>query len=208
MRVVALYYTSAALGLTLTPTSAFVAPKPSLRVSSLAMVAKENDETLSTRSRYKTDIDALDQLLDSNEEEKLEQIRALIEDIQETRKNNPEVAIPHKVRDALAEYHRAEAKFGHDSREAQVCHEYFLDVSRSENIRPEHYESKDARVSFFLDEALEAVNVLEELKEIAHLEKSILDRFGTTDFEIGEGLLERGIGREDPDLADDYSLWP
>ena len=37
------------------------------------------------------DIDALDQLLNAQEEEKLEEIRALIKDIQETRKNNPEV---------------------------------------------------------------------------------------------------------------------
>lgn len=37
------------------------------------------------------DINALDKLLDAQEEEKLEEIRALIKDIQETRKNNPEV---------------------------------------------------------------------------------------------------------------------
>ena len=35
-------------------------------------------------------------------------------------------------------------------------------------------------------------------EEIAHMEKNILDKFGTTDFEIGEGFLERGIGKDDP----------
>eukprot|EP01083_Nonionella_stella_P161662 529796_1 len=117
-----------------------------------------------------------------------------------------QVTLPHKVREALAAYHRAEAKYGHDSREAKVAHEYFLDISNAENMRPEHYYlEKDPHSSVVLDEALNAVNVLEELKEIAHLEKSILDRFGTTDFEIGEGFLERGIGKEDPDT---YGMWP
>ena len=50
-----------------------------------------------------------------------------------------------------------------------------------------------------------ALSNLEALKEIAHMEKLILDRFGTTDFEIGEGFLERRIGKEDPDT---YGLWP
>lgn len=44
-----------------------------------------------TAKRYKMDIDALDQLLDAQEENKLEAIRALIKDIKETRKKNPEV---------------------------------------------------------------------------------------------------------------------
>ena len=42
--------------------------------------------------RYKMDITALDNLLDSREEAKLEAIKALIKDIQETRKSNPEVS--------------------------------------------------------------------------------------------------------------------
>ena len=119
-----------------------------------------------------------------------------------------QVALPHKVREALAEYHRAEAEYGHDSREAEICHEYFLDISNAENMKPEHYYEKDSHSTLVLDEALDAVNILEDLKEIAHMEKSILDRFGTTDFEIGEGFLERGIGRDDPDLCTDYGLWP
>ena len=41
--------------------------------------------------RYKMDINALDELLDAREENKLEAIRALVKDIQETRKKNPEV---------------------------------------------------------------------------------------------------------------------
>lgn len=175
--------------------------------SPVAMVAEgqtDGSEPLSTRTRYKMDIDALDQLLDAQEENKLEAIRALIKDIQETRKKNPEVALPHKVREALAEYHRAESKYGHDSREARVAHEYFLDISAAEDMKPEHFGT-DTHSSEVIDAAINAVNVLEELKEIAHLEKSVLDRFGTTDFEIGEGFLERGIGRDD---EDPYGLWP
>lgn len=53
-------------------------------------------------------------------------------------------------------------------------------------------------------DALDGVHALDELKEIVHMEKAILDRFGTTDFEIGEGLLEREVGREDDDT---YGLW-
>mmetsp|Transcript_6623 Transcript_6623/g.12501 ORF Transcript_6623/g.12501 Transcript_6623/m.12501 type:complete len:207 (-) Transcript_6623:1551-2171(-) len=206
MRFANLYYASTALGVCLTPTYAFTMLNPSshmmlntpMDVEPLAMIANANDEqidgkALSTRSRYKMDINALDQLLDTQEEEKLEEIRALIKDIQETRKKNPEVAIPHKVREALAEYHRAEGKYGRDSREAEIAHEYFLDISTSENMRPEHYYEKDSQIAPILDGALIAVDLLEELKEMAHMEKSILDRFGSTDFEIGEGLLERGM---------------
>ena len=116
-----------------------------------------------------------------------------------------QVALPHKVREALAEYHRAEAKYGHDSREAQVAHEYFLDISSAENIKPEHYLGHDSHEDEVMDAALNAVNALEELKEIAHVEKKVLDRFGRTDFEIGEGFLEREIGRDDEDT---YALWP
>lgn len=72
-------------------------------------------------------------------------------------------------------------------------------------MKPGHRYDKDAHSAEILMEAMDAVNVLEELKEIAHMEKSILDRFGTTDFEIGEGFLERQIGRDDPDT---YGLWP
>jgi len=110
------------------------------------------------------------------------------------------------VREALADFHRVEAKYGRDSREAKIAHEYFLDISNAANMKPEHYyEEKDSVSTFDLNEALDAVSVLEDLKEIAHMEKLILDRFGTTDFEIGEGFLERGIGKEDPDT---YGLWP
>jgi hypothetical protein len=37
------------------------------------------------------DVNALNQLLNAQEEEKLEEIRALVKSIQDTRKNNPEV---------------------------------------------------------------------------------------------------------------------
>ena len=116
-----------------------------------------------------------------------------------------QVALPHKVREALADYHRAETKYGPDSREAKIAHEYFLDISRAEDLKPNHHLDDDFHSLLALNDALDAVNVLEELKEIAHVEKSILDRFGTTDFEIGEGFLERSIGREDEDT---YGLWP
>lgn len=86
-----------------------------------------------------------------------------------------------------------------------MAHEYFLDISAAEDMTPEHYLGTDTHSSEVIDAAINAVNVLEELKEIAHLEKSVLDRFGTTDFEIGEGFLERGIGRDD---EDPYGLWP
>ncbi|KAL7536247.1 hypothetical protein ACHAWF_005416 [Thalassiosira exigua] len=196
-------YAFAALGLGLSPAAGFVARTSPVGPSTLPMVAKQPEsEPLSTRSRYMMDINALDQLLNAQEEEKLEEIRALVKDIQETRRNNPEVALPHKVREALADFHRAEAKYGHDSREAQISHEYFLDILHAD---PEHYYDKDEETTSLLQEALGAVNVLEDLKEIAHVEKSILDRFGTTDFEVGEGFLERGIGKEDPDT---YGLWP
>lgn len=187
---------------------AFVANPTPQRSASLNMVETPEQQPLTTRDRYKMDINMLDELLDAREENKLEAIRALVKDIQETRSKNPEVALPHKVREALAEFHRAEATFGHDSREARVAHEYFLDVSNVENMQPEHYyysDEKDEHETQVLDEAVDAVNHLEELKEIAHLEKNILDRFGHTDFEVGEGFLERGIGREDEDT---YGMWP
>ncbi|KAL7530843.1 hypothetical protein ACHAXR_005924 [Thalassiosira sp. AJA248-18] len=150
------------------------------------------------------DINALDQLLDAKEEEKLEEIKALIKDIQETREKNPEVALPHEVREALAAYHRAESEYGHNSREAEIAHEYFLDISKKD-LKPEHYCDVDEDFCpDIIDSAIDAVNILEELKEIAHVEKTILDRFGTTDFEIGEGFLERGIGKDDPDT---YAMW-
>lgn len=208
MNLINLCYASAAMGMCLIPTAVGFVVKVSsapVDLAPLTMIAKgQQDEPLSTRTRYKNDINALDQLLDAQEEEKLEEIRALVQDIQETRKNNPEVALSHRVREALADYHSAEAKYGPHSREAKVAHEYFVDICNAENMKPEHLYAKDAHSTELLKEALEAVNVLEELKEIAHMEKSILDRFGTTDFEIGEGFLERGIGREDPG----YDLWP
>ena len=110
------------------------------------------------------------------------------------------------MREALADYHRAETKYGAYSREAKIAHEYFLDISRAKNLHPDHYDNDgEDSYSDLLKEALEAVHVLEELKEIAHIESSILERFGTTDFEIGAGLLERNIGREDSDTD---GLWP
>ncbi len=110
------------------------------------------------------------------------------------------------MREALAHYHRAQNKYGHDSREAKIAHEFFVDIFYAANIKPKHYcEQTETHPSHILNAALDALNNLEELKEIAHMEKSILDRFGTTDFEIGEGFLERNIGKEDPDT---YGLWP
>lgn len=109
------------------------------------------------------------------------------------------------MRDALADFHRAEAKYGRDSREAKIAHEFFLDVSHADDMKPNHHLDDDFHSVILLKEALDAVHVLEELKEIAHAEKSILDRYGTTDFEVGEGFLERSIGRDDPDT---YGLWP
>lgn len=34
---------------------------------------------------------------------------------------------------------------------------------------------------------------------------AILDRFGMVDFEIGEGILQRSVGKEDVDTS---GLWP
>ncbi|KAL3791502.1 hypothetical protein HJC23_011533 [Cyclotella cryptica] len=204
--------------------------------------------------RYRTDINALSQLLDSNEEQKLEEMKRLIQDIQEVRRTSPEVshgiihhvsmilmciisyhhhhhsqhhhrhdridttlhpqvALPRKVREALAEYHHAETKYGTDSREAKIAYEYFVDISHARDLHPDRHQDEgeseggekgDVHSSMVLEEALNAIHVLEELKEIAFVEKTILDRFGTTDFEIGEGFLEREIGREDDDT---YGLW-
>jgi hypothetical protein len=119
------------------------------------------------------------------------------------------MALPKKLRDALAEYHHAEQKYGTDSQEAKIAHEYFVDISHSVHLHPDRRladvdSSEDYYPSIVLKDALNTVHVLEELKEIAHVEKTILDRFGTTDFEIGEGFLEREIGRED---GDTYALW-
>lgn len=116
------------------------------------------------------------------------------------------VILPQKVREALASYHNAEQKYGSDSREAKIAYEYFVDISHAQDLHPNRHVGDDNNIhsESVLKEALNAVHVLEELKEIAHVEKSILDRFGTTDFEIGEGLLERNIGRED---GDTYGLW-
>ena len=87
-----------------------------------------NEDTASPalRSKYKKDIDALKNLLlDSPEMHKrrLEKMKQLIEDIQLTRREEhaAELALPIMVRDALADYVNAEAKYGGDSREAKVC---------------------------------------------------------------------------------------
>ena len=117
------------------------------------------------------------------------------------------VALSPKLREALVEYHRAEAKYGTESREAQIAHEYFLDISSAEDMKHKlsHENTRsDAGVVNHYKEALANHDVLEQLNEISHMEKSILDRLGTTDFEIGEGFLERGMGRKDPDT---YGLW-
>lgn len=42
-------------------------------------------------SRYKADINTLNQLLDSNEEAKLEEVKKLVQEIQELRRKSPEV---------------------------------------------------------------------------------------------------------------------
>ena len=85
-----------------------------------------NEDSPALRSKYKKDIDALkNMLLDSPEMHKrrLEQMKQLIEDIQLTRREEhaAELALPIMVRDALADYVNAEAKYGGDSREAKVC---------------------------------------------------------------------------------------
>lgn len=116
---------------------------------------------------------------------------------------NQQVALPQKVREALASYHNAEKKYGADSREAKIAFEYFVDISHAQDLHPDRYLNSSSDNDIFQD-ALSGVHVLDELKEIAHVEKAILDRFGTTDFEIGEGLLEREIGRDDDDT---YGLW-
>jgi hypothetical protein len=41
--------------------------------------------------RYKSDIKALNQLLDSNEEAKLEEVKKLVREIQELRRKSPQV---------------------------------------------------------------------------------------------------------------------
>jgi hypothetical protein len=113
------------------------------------------------------------------------------------------------VREALADYHRAQTKYGHDSREAKIAHEFFVDIFYAANMKPRHLYDKEtlhsSSSSLVLHDVLDALTDLEDLKEIAHMEKLILDRFGTTDFEVGEGLLERRIGMED---SDTYGLWP
>jgi len=115
------------------------------------------------------------------------------------------------VLEARADYHRAQTEYGHDSREAKIAHEFFVDIFYAANMKPKHYYYDEQTMesthhpSLILHAALDALSNLEELKEIAHMEKLILDRFGTTDFEIGEGFLERRIGKEDPDT---YGLWP
>lgn len=112
------------------------------------------------------------------------------------------------MRDALAEYRAAETEYGAESREAKVAYEYFVDISHARDLHPDRHENdeegrKDSS-NVVWEEALNAIRVLEELKEIAFVEKTILERFGTTDFEVGEGFLEREIGREDEDT---YGLW-
>jgi hypothetical protein len=114
----------------------------------------------------------------------------------------------------LAEDHHAETKYGSESREAKVAYEYFVDISHARDLHPDRHQDEAVEEGeedvagnssmAVLEEALNAIHVLEELKEIAFVEKTILDRFGTTDFEIGEGFLEREIGREDEDT---YGLW-
>ena len=42
--------------------------------------------------RYKADINTLNQLLDSNEEAKLEEVKKLVQEIQELRRKSPEVS--------------------------------------------------------------------------------------------------------------------
>lgn len=119
------------------------------------------------------------------------------------------VALSPKLREALTDYHHAEAKYGSESREAQIAHEYFLDVSSAENMKqhPTYVREDDHMLNYKEKDdlhALDYAHVIEELNEISHMEKSILDRLGTTDFEIGEGFLERGIGREDQET---FGLW-
>lgn len=105
------------------------------------------------------------------------------------------------MREALADWHRAQTEYGHDSREAKIAHQFFVDIFNAANSKPKHYcEQTEAHPSHIPHAALDALNNLEELREIAHMEK-----FGTTDFEIGEGFLERSIGKEDPDTN---GLWP
>ena len=43
------------------------------------------------------DVNALNQLLNAQEEEKMDEIRALVKSIQDTRKNNPEVRLFHMI---------------------------------------------------------------------------------------------------------------
>ncbi|KAL7520943.1 hypothetical protein ACHAWX_005636 [Stephanocyclus meneghinianus] len=183
-------------------------PQQALTGLSATVDRSEEDQKMnSARSRYKADMDELHRLLDSDQQQTLHEMKRLIRDIQRLRRSDTEAALPRKVRDALAEYRAAETEYGAESREAKVAYEYFVDISHARDLHPDRHEENEGRKdssNVVWEEALNAIRVLEELKEIAFVEKTILERFGTTDFEVGEGFLEREIGREDEDT---YGLW-
>jgi len=121
-----------------------------------------NKDELPLRSKYRKDIDSLNLLLDSKGVHQLDQIKHLIKDIQQTRQEHPEVALPQKLRDALSDYRNAEAKYGADSREAKVAYAYLCDISVAKGLKPRTYP---------MNEGMSPGKALEELKEIAHGEK-------------------------------------
>jgi hypothetical protein len=130
------------------------------------------DFALPLRSTYQKDIDALNEILESKGAHQLDQIKHLNMDIQQTRQNYPEVALPQKLRDALADYRNAEAKYGADSREAKIAYTYLSDISIAKGLKPERYLGYDTASSDALNEGLSAVTALEELKdENAHGDK-------------------------------------
>jgi hypothetical protein len=120
------------------------------------------DFELPLRSKYRKDIDSLNLLLDSKGVHQLDQIKHLIKDIQQTRQEHPEVALPQKLRDALSDYRNAEAKYGADSREAKVAYAYLCDIFVAKGLKPRTYP---------MNEGMSPGKALEELKEIAHGEK-------------------------------------
>lgn len=143
------------------------------RVLPWQLYASINEESVSLPlpSRYKKDIDDLNLLLDSQEVQKLEQIKHLILDIQQIQQNHEVSLLPRQVRDALTDYHNAKAKYGVDSREAKVAHAYFTDISNAKGLKPNRYLGDSSVAANALAEGLAAVKALEELQEIAHEEK-------------------------------------
>lgn len=155
------------------------------------------------KKMYKKEVDALGAILDEQEEETLERMKTLVKQIRELRSSNPEVALSAQMRDALAKAHSASNTHGEDSTEAQVAWGAVEALSASESEK--HDLNEDLVDLSVLDHAVDAINALEDMTELSHIEKKLVDRYGLTDFGAEyEGFLDRPIGRED----DGISLWP